>query len=258
MAQTIILGHPDGRLCGEMAASVAAFLTKSTEVSAPGCNGAQFYHWYTSSFEKAVVVLLALGVITPRPPEERPHETFHCWHELTLDCEAMPDFLARKGGPGAELFGQTLSMFIDVGCNYTELSEERSPFAPPAMFARAMSGLARRGYAEHTNGEYFWTDKIGPVMQGNWLWDDNLCSYKTLERDETEAMAELAWRTMPVTIRNAHFSKRPVELPRFIRTLNRCWKDGKWHPTSQEDSVGMPSGGINLARRIIEIADGRC
>lgn len=256
MATVTRLGSADGRLCGVLAAAIAHWVTRPAKNAEPGRTGAEFYHCSMSSFEHATVVLRDLGVLEPLPRADKPNETWYCEHALTIDADAMPDHLADRIGDGDARLAHVIECFVGLACDVGEMSDERAAFVPPACFRDAMQALSRAGYADRTGDGYRWTDKIGPAMQANYLWDEKLRSHSTLARDSTAAEAEFAWRTMPETIRNAYFSHRPVTLFDLTKVVARCWRDEKWQPHAGGDSMRVGEA-KQLAERLIEIASGR-
>ncbi len=249
MGEILQLGTAEGRLCGVLAAAVARHVTRHDENVEAGRKGAVFFHMFDSSLEDATNVLIDLGLLAP----EKRSDTYTP-NVLTMDADAMPAFVGgtiRAGDPRIE---NTVAAFVNVACYFAGLSDERTPFTPPAALAESMRALSRFGYAERLGGQYRWTDKIGPAMRESYLWDAELRSQTTLERGVGASEAEAAWRTMPETIRQRFFSNRPIEFMEFLKVLAQHWRGGKWHATSRE---GWLHTDRTLGWRIKEIADRR-
>ncbi|GJD84767.1 hypothetical protein HPGCJGGD_2650 [Methylobacterium haplocladii] len=255
MVAVVALGSAQGRLCGELAAAIACHLTRSDREAGPGAHGATYYHESEPAFEEATRVLKDLGLAAPVPRADKPDETWYCRHALTMDSEAMPGALASAVIDGARLEA-VLSAFLTLACCHDRLPSERTPFTPPTAYEAAMRALVRAGYAQGVGTAFRWTDKIGSAMCRIEAWDENGQSLATLRERDRLAQADAAWRSMPETIRRAHFAKRPVPLVPVVEALTMSWRDGAWHPVDREAPVA-PAGQIALARRLIELAQSR-
>lgn len=256
MVAVVALGSAPGRLCGELAAAIACHLTRSDHEAGPGAEGATYYHESMAAFEEATRVLKGLGLAAPVPRADKPDEDWYCRHALTMDAEAMPGALASAGIDGDVALQAVLGSFLTLGCGHDRLSSERTPFTPPAAYEAAMRALVRAGYAQSVGSAFRWTDKIGPAMREIEAWDENGQSLATLREQDRLAQADAAWRSMPETIRRAHFAKRPVPLVPVVEALTMSWRDGAWHPVTRE-APAAPAGQIALARRLIDLAQGR-
>jgi hypothetical protein len=176
-----------------------------------------------------------------------------CQHALTMDMEAMPEFLTRSMANDDPRFAPMLDSYLGVAAGFGGLSTERTPFLPPPAHVEPVRALARRGYAEIVGDQYRWTDLIGPAMRQAGFWDDALRSYTTLHLEAEVAEAEAAWRSMPDTIRHRLFERQPAKVGNLVRELALRWKGGEWHPAKKDQSVTL-TGQMALADRIIEIA----
>lgn len=254
MAEVIEFGSEDGRLCGELAAAVVRYVTQGDKHAGPGRKGSTFFHGFAGDFEAAHEALVGLGVFVRVPEENKPDGSASRPFAFTMDADEIPHFLTVAIENGDPRLAGMLDAFVGIACRYDGLSDERSLFRPPVTYLKAMWALARSGYAERVGDQYRWTNLIAPAMRAAFLWDEELQSYSALSRDEEEAEAEAAWRTMPETIRHTYFSSRPIDLIAFARILAVSWKDGKWHPFKSDDRVTLV-GQIALAKRISKCAD---
>ena len=250
MAKVVAIGSADGRLCGELAAAMALQLTQHD--TRPGRKGSTFLDVAAGAFERAEEVLLALGLLQPVAPEQAGPDRVP--YAFAMDAREMPDFLARTVPNGDARVARTIEAFVGLACDTGGLTDQRIPFAAPALYLGAMQALTRMGYAERVGDQYRWTDLIGPAMRAGFFWNEQLQSGSTLHLAEEAAEAEAAWRTMPDTIRQTYFSARPVPFIAFARVLSLSWRDGQWHPFKNEDRMDR-SGAFALARRIIKYAD---
>lgn len=256
MTEIVELGRADGRLCGTLAAAVARFLTRSDGQAGPGRQGAAFYHESAPAFEAATRVLRDLNLVARVPRADRPEEAWYCLHALAIDAAAMPGHLATLLPGGDPRVADMLVAFLRIACEFDGLSTARSPFSPPAAYAAALRALASAGYAEPVGDAFAWTGRIAPAMRRAGTWDEACRSRAALAACALDAQAEAAWRTMPQTVRRAHFSHRPVGVVALVETLARCWRDGAWKHGNRE-AASLPAGHVALARRLIALADGR-
>lgn len=257
MADIVALGNAAGRCCGVLAASIARHVTLHDKDAGCGKAGAMFYHLGDSTLEAATVALVALGVLVPVPHADRPEERWLCNHRLTMDADAMPDFLARTLEPGDGRIERTVAVFVSIACVYYGLSDRRDVFDVPDAYRREMDALIRLGYATAEGFRVRWTDKVAPAMCEAYLWDGNFQSRAAAEEEERQAEAEAAWRTMPEPIRDRFFRRQPEPFMEFVKLLCRCW-DGEtrtWH--SPHDGPIVLSGEKRLAETIIGIAQDR-
>ncbi|MCE4225492.1 hypothetical protein HCU64_17195 [Methylobacterium sp. C25] len=245
-----------GRLCGELAASIARYLTQGDTEAEAGSEGATYYHESEPAFEDATRILKEFGLVRPVPRDDKPDETWYCRHALTMSCETMPARLACAIPADDERIEALLSAFLAIACQHDGLSSERAPFTPPSDYRAALRALARAGYAQAVGSAYRWTDKTGPAMERIEAWDQQGRSLATLREEDRLAQADAAWRTMPETIRRAHFGKQPVRVVPVVEALTMSWRDGAWHPVTREVPA-VSDGQIALARRLIDLAQGR-
>lgn len=255
MVALVALGSADGRLCGELAASIARYLTRSDEDAGSGGEGASFYHESEPAFEAATRVLIGFGLAAPVRRADKPDETWYCRHALTMDSAAMPGVLASTVADGDERLPALLASFLAIVCMHDGLSSEHAPFSPAPSYAAAMRTLARAGYAQKVGSAFRWTERVAPAMREIQAWDQDGRSLVTLAERERLAQADAAWRSMPETIRKAHFKSRPVALVPVVEALTMSWRDGAWHPVTREPAP-VPAGQIALARRLIDLAQG--
>ncbi|GLS43045.1 hypothetical protein [Methylobacterium brachythecii] len=239
-----------------MAAAIARYLTRGETEAEPGSEGSTYYHESEPAFEDATRMLKDLGLVQPIPRADKPDESWYCRHALTVPCEAMPALLACSISDDDGRIDALLSAFLAIACQHDGLSSERAPFTPPADYRAALRALARAGYAQSVGSAYRWTDKAGRAMERIEAWDQHGRSLATLREEDRLAQADAAWRTMPETIRRAHFGKQPVRIVPVVEALTMSWRDGAWHPVTREASAAS-DGQIALARRLIDLAQGR-
>jgi hypothetical protein len=170
-----------------------------------------------------------------------------------MDADEMPDFLANSILDGDDRLSDLLEAFLAVFCNYDYLSDRHSLFTPPDYLAVAMSMLARAGYAEKVGHQFRWSEKIGSAMKAAHVWDENSASFSELDEKEVEASAQLAWQTMPETLRMTILSGKS-SVPDVTKILALGWRDGQWHAFRLDEPVVLRGSEISIARRLFEIA----
>lgn len=255
MSTVVVIGGAQGRLCGELAAVLAHYVTRHSGTGTPGRKGAPVAKTLGGDFERAEATLTALGVIETMD-EHGKHSRATPPRVLALDADDMPDALARTIGDGDPRLPRAIEAFLGVACCYGGLSAERATFTPPKEYRPAMRALSRLGYAERLHEQFRWTDLIGGAMRSAILWNKDLQSYSTILWDEETAEAERAWRTMPDTVLRTYFSTRPVNFIGFAKTLALSWRSGQWHPFKADAPVAQRVS-FSLADRIIKYADER-
>jgi hypothetical protein len=246
----------EGRLCGELAASIVRHLTKHSQGGPPGCKGATFYHDSMTAFEEATGVLTKFGLLAPVPRADKPGETWYCLHALTMDADAMPEYLAGRVGKDDPRFAKMLEAYLGVVCGYGDppMPTGRAPFDCLEIHCSAARMLAEAGYLVPVGGQYRWTDKIGPTMVAGYFWNEDFDSLAEIEERQLESESDEIVRTMPdriVQIFRDH-ADDPISL---TVVLCKLWRDGAWRldalPESGNEQVTLPGGGIVLARRVL-------
>jgi len=217
--------------------------------------GALFHHDFQTAFVDAAVALTKFGVLAPSPREGKPG-TWQGPHKLTMDADEMPDFLADSvSNDDDRLFG-LLEAFLAVFCEYDYLPDRHTPFTPPDYLGAAMNMLARNGYAERRGDQFVWTEPVRPAMQAAYLWDPNGISYEDVAEQKREAEAQLAWQTMPETLRESILSGK-INLPMLIKILRVGWQDEQWRGFKLDDPGKLRPDWLTLGRRIFELAHAR-
>jgi hypothetical protein len=105
--------------------------------------------------------------------------------------------------------------------------------------------LAHAGYATWRGKRFLWTDKIGPAMQSNHLWDDRNRTHDEVAKLRAEAELRNAARSRPEDVRLAVLRGDVQGVREAL--LNR-WRDGAWR------SEGEPS---DYYRRLATVANAR-
>lgn len=238
---------------GLLAAALIIQLTKGNTDTGPVRKGTLFSHNFDSSFEVATSALERLGVIASTGSEQLSTDQF----QLTMNVEEIPQFLEESEFCTAGTFSETLSAFVNIACYFGGVSSERSPFSPPENYERSLSALAELGYLKKTADQYCWKDKISTAMTACYLWDDGLASYDTQHKDSVCSEALLAWNTMPLTMRRAHFSEEVIDRLSLARTLSRSWKDGKWTEVTQNEYMYISKRLFDLADELVKLSKGQ-
>ena len=200
-----------------------------------------------TDFEAAHAALERIGVLLPRMDADgsiRPY--------FTVDAAEMPNFLAGSVDEADERMEELLAAFLRVACGYDGLSDERDCFTPPPTFAIVMQHLVGSGYAVRDGSLFRWTERVTPAMRSAGLWNEAGQSLQLLATAEREAEADLAWRTMPDTLRESIQSSR-IGFFELVKVLALSWRDGAWHEFKR-DSYFELAGQVTLARALIERA----
>ncbi|WP_213288463.1 hypothetical protein [Bradyrhizobium sp. sGM-13] len=248
----------EGRLCGELAASIVRHLTKHSQDGPPRRKGATFYHDSMTAFEEATATLTKFGLLAPVPRADKPGETWYCLHALTMDADAMPEFLAGRVRKDDPRFAKMLEAYLGVVCGYGDppMPTGREPFDCREIHRNAARALAEAGYLEPVGAQYRWTDKIGPTMVAGHFWNEDFKSLAEIEERQLESESDEIVRTMPDEI--VEIFKDHADDPLSLTVvLNNLWRDGAWQPDALLPEGGYqwiapsPGGGIILARRVL-------
>ena len=243
-----------GEAYGELAATLARFLTSRTAGMHPGRRSSSFSAVGGSAFEMATRSLCAFELAEASlPPKASELQVGH--YRLTVDADAMPEFLNTRVEPDDWRVPDLLASFVCTCCVHDFLSDDRSWFVPKSGHEAALESLAYLGHAQKVDSRYRWTDRLGPIMQANGLWNSRLQSLAALERDAITCEAELAWRTMPESIRRRYFTSRPIDMLAFTRLVALSWREGEWHRICKPDAFWTGRDQVPLAYRIVELAD---
>ncbi|WP_213288464.1 hypothetical protein [Bradyrhizobium sp. sGM-13] len=241
-------GDVEGRLCGELAASIARHVTLH------GHKGEAFYHETTSDREAATVALTKFGLLAPVPRADMPGEIWYCEHALTMDADAMPEYLAGRVGKDDPRFAELLQAWLWVVCDSASpMSTRREPIDCLEIHRNVARALAETGYLEPVGAQYRWTDKIGPAMVAAYFWNENFESVEEIEQRELEAASDEIVRTMPDLVVEI-FRDHPHNLLGMWVVLGKLWRDGMWRldaPSENEHDIDVP-GGTVLAGRVLE------
>ncbi|MBD8904961.1 hypothetical protein MBTS_22450 [Methylobacterium bullatum] len=179
-------------------------------------------------------------------------ETWYCLHQLTMDADDMPDFLARMVSHGDTRLPELLEAFVVVFCECDSLPDGREAFSSPDNLLSSMKALTRTGFAERVGDQFRWTSQIAPTMRALSLWDENRASLSDASAKAFEANARLAWQTMPEPMKMALLSDK-IGFIQFAKILALGWKEGGWVSYRLDDQFEL-KGEITLARRILELA----
>lgn len=241
MSNATLIGSLQGRLAGHLAAGLANYLVQKDSVK----KGDSFNHSFLTDFKFADSALQAIGIFLPQKQVDgRTIPVF------VVNEEEMPDFLAmHENNPNII---KLLEAFVRIACGYGYLSDRRDWFDPPQRWKAAMRYISFAGYAESRGDSFRWTDKIGPIMRSNYLWNDENQSVDTLAEIEKNAEVELAWKTMPDTLQKALRSSR-IGIFELAKILALSWKGERWHDFNQDQPFEI-SGQIQLASALIECA----
>lgn len=236
------IGNPEGRLCGNLIASVARSFSGGKAGNTIGNISQSYWRKFADAVAEFALAERDGMVAT-----------------YLRDANDMPDLLASAVEDGDSRIPRLLSAFLGVACSFGAsedacLADGREWFVPPEEYALAMQWLARTGYAERKEWSFRWTDKIAPAMRESYLWTDENQSIDAIERQSLEDDAMAAWTTMPDTMKQALRSGR-TSFMGLVRMLALGWRDGEWHPYRADQRFDL-TGQIALARRIVEIASG--
>jgi hypothetical protein len=244
-------GDVEGRLCGELAASIARLVTRD------GRKGEAFYHESTSDREAATVALTRFGLLAPVPPADWPSETWYCLHALTMDADAMPEYLAGRVGKDDSRFAEMLHAWLlvvwDDSGESPMLAMRREPFDCLEIHRNVARALAETGYLESVATQYRWTDKIGPAMVAAYFWNEDFESLAEIEQRQLEAESDEIVRTMPDKVAEI-FRDHAHNLLGVWVVLGKLWRGGMWRldaPSENEHDIDLP-GGTVLAGRVLE------
>lgn len=156
------------------------------------------------------------------------------------------------GHLAASLAANLREAFIRVACGYGGLSDGLDWFEAPPLWSVAMRYFALGGYAEQNGPLFRWTAKIGPAMRSAGSWDEEWQSPAALVQAESEADAELAWQTMPDTLRHSLRSSK-IGFLELVKVLALGWRDGRWQDFNRDSPVEL-SGQMRLAKFLLERA----
>lgn len=238
-----------GILCGEMAASIARYVSKITINGTPAKKGVVFHHMFQTDFSESALALHAFGVAEPVHIDGVAEKDLYYNHTLLLDADDIPKFLAQRVQENDSRFPQLLEAFIRIAANYENLPTTRNLFSCPERLIEVMNRLVEGKFAEKVGDQFRWTEKISPAMRAAYLWDEHDNSYSDSEEHRLETESDNAVRTMPTDIRKA-FEDNPENLIGWTAVLSTRWKDGAWHDAPDDARITL-SGGLGLARRVM-------
>lgn len=248
MTEPVELGNSGGRLHGHLAAALANHLVRLSGADAPAREGDTFWHGAQSDFEVAHDALEAVGVFLPRSDAGG-----GATNVFVVDAADMPDLLAAGETPD-DAAARLREAFVRVACGYGGLSDALDWFVSPPHWRMAMNHLAREGYALRDGDRFRWTERIGPAMRSAYLWNEAGQSLGTLAQADFERDVELAWRTMPDTLREAIRSSR-IGFIELVKVLALSWKEGEWRDFNRDERVEL-TGQVELARALLTRAQG--
>jgi hypothetical protein len=231
-----------GQLCGHMAASLATHLVKMSGSDGPARSGDSFWHGCQTDFEAAQAALERIRVFLPRMDADGSTQ-----QAFVVDAVDMPDFLGASVEQADPRIPELLEAFLRVACGYGGLSDGLDWFTSPPNWAIAMKHLAGSGYAVCDGSRFRWTERVIPAMRSAGLWNEAGQSLEQLAAAEAESEADLAWRTMPDTLRESIQSSR-IGFIELVKVLALSWKDGAWHEFKRDGYFGL-SGQVALLRR---------
>ncbi len=212
-------------------------------------------HTFVSDFERSCRILQKAGVIHPLNNDMTRNDDARAWaayFQIKFSLSTLHDHLRQHLPDTALPLSQALESFLSLTTNYgggpPRLSTRRDQFIVPPEYTRTCHLLEQCGYLVHVNNTVQWTDKITPIMQAIYAWDENGAS----RVEQYEAEINEMWETMPLKIRKRFFSRKhadTVDVITLSDVIARYWYDGKWQKKShyefQEDI--LPNGVVPKA-----------
>lgn len=213
-------------------------------------------HRHETDFEHVCSALAGAGAIEAyRYPEDGKRRSW-ALYQFKFDGAGLRAHLERDRNPDSDQFTEAVEVYLrictDYGDNENEwVSTRRDPFLVPQVYGRVFDLLARCGYVERVGENVKWTDKVAPMMQVIYAWNEDGVS--AAERYDAEI--EVMWQTMPPNVRDECFSVGEVDTMSLAIFISNFWYDGQWQATSRHEgekeiilSGGAWSTAVDLER----------
>ncbi len=266
MAQTL---SPDEKhLITELAVGIARRLSVILADFETGLPEREyFWHGAESPFEAGCEVLWRLGVARAAYGGDKPVKELDCRSDAqsVAEIRSFPPYfrfmeaseirsqLAKNFPDKPPLLKEVLVAYVPLFCEYgpedTAMSCDREPFYAPSQCAREVDALVRQGYMEQRGPEVHWTDKVGPVMQAAYLWQEDGLSRRTAHKTalEKECAAALAATSGFTKWRLRRAARRCSELD-FATLLRDRFNGLYW--TKNPDSTPRPGSSVALLKAV--------
>lgn len=256
------------RLRGELAACIALDLANPYQTEEMeggerrklprdpdgGRKGTRLETWFESTIERACGALWELGVADPIHEDGSPFKgkVFPPLFELTLDVEAIADCVAENPASDHVDLMEVITSFVGLADFREQISTGRGPFTPLPEYRKAMSLLAVAGFAEGSDNDLLWTDKIAPAMRAIYAWTDGGQSTSVIREEGLAAEAEEAWQLMPEYIKDAFLAEPSIDTISLSVVVAQLWGNGKWRKPPAASYITLPHRAIELARLLVE------
>jgi len=242
MNEPVPIGALAGCLCGHLAAAIANFLVGISGSESIARKGDTFWHMAMTDFEFAYAALETFGVF---PPQLRPDgETENAF---IVDAKQMPLFLASHDVSDRVI--ETVEASVRIACGYGSLPDRVDWFDRPEQWRTAMKYIALAGYAEQAGLRYRWTIMVEPIMVAAGFWDEGQ-SLNASTKNGLEANIDLAWETMPDTLRQSIRSSS-IGLIELVKVVALSCKDRHWDEFNRDQPVALCASHMSLARELL-------
>ena len=219
--------------------------------------GARFEHAFQGDFENASLAANRMRICMGVGEDGSLNATEACWYlnEITVEPAEFEEHLMQVGEELSIGMDEVVSAFVGVAVGFRgTLPTTRDAFAPPEDYRHALNLLALHGYAERVDGQYRWTDRIGPAMRDSFLWntafEDQIGQWDAEERHRLTAAFDAMPDLLKARMRRVAANEAEIE---FVKVLARHWDGENWRIRPEDKPLGdgsIPSGFVIFARDI--------
>ncbi len=199
------------------------------------------YHSAMHDFEVACSVLQQTNVVYPVKNDGTPAAKGDAWAGAFLIRFSLPELhdhlrqdLPDSAPPLSQVIESFLSLTTQYGGGPPSLSTRREPFDVPTSYAWPCHLLKQCGYLENSGRQVRWTNKIAPMMQENYAWDEHGRSLEEQQETELANDTQKMWDTLPPQIHKDYFSGyawEKVDIIGLSIVISELWYEGKWQET---------------------------
>lgn len=212
------LNLPERQLANELANLVADKMWR--DLSHDITDG-EIYDIGQSNYEAGCWALNSVGVY-----QRGKHNNLH---KVVVPVDGVHQHMADLEFVFRDAFNELLSAFIENYVSYGTLSGGRRPFTVNQNLAKVTDLLVTNGFAQEHQDGVIWTEKIGPIMERWYIWDENGECRAELEQILCEETAANMAEALPWMVRRK--VDAALKTRNYVTAMNiisKHWNGEKW------------------------------
>lgn len=231
-----------------------------------GVHELTIYDLATTSFEQAFTVLKNAGLLKPVYPDffsDDQRKAGTPYGRLHVQIEDISKWLEKNAPESRPYLEEIIDAYVNLFCDYDELSTTREWFTVTKKFEHAMTMLSKNGYVSVNKSEYRWSDKIALPMWRSACWDTDAGT--DTEKRLLDPLIEELTTNIPdyvsqaidqeITREKDLNANRKFQSQKYSialeRVINRHYRFETWMPYAQAQLYPHPEYWNGVTRKLI-------